>query len=249
VPCDTPLLPLAVTQCSFQDGGTGAFTSQGCGTGLTFIRSNTQCNNQAGSPQSCNTATWANLSGSGTPNPGYLNSTIQNAANGGGACGGGGILTSGQQAGTNNGMVDSTFKVLADTFVANRSATLSEDVCPAGGCDGSAPLYRKEGGGWEVAVAMIRTPCPPGAMSGTYEVLTFTKFVITQIFYKQDGCEIAPNPDPQARTYCYNPDGSKRKDNDLRAVFGYFRCDRLGEVASRDPLPRTALATRLRLVQ
>jgi hypothetical protein len=35
----------------------------------------------------------------------------------------------------------------------------------------------------------------------------------------------------------------------LRAVFGYFRCDTLGQVATLDPVPRSALATKLRLVK
>src|ERR1051326_7523740 len=55
VDCATPLLPLAVTHCSFQDAGTGAFSSQGCGTGLTFLNSSTQCANGPNSPQACNT--------------------------------------------------------------------------------------------------------------------------------------------------------------------------------------------------
>jgi hypothetical protein len=38
-------------------------------------------------------------------------------------------------------------------------------------------------------------------------------------------------------------------DPSLRAVFGYFRCDTLGQVATLDPVPRSALATKLRLVK
>jgi hypothetical protein len=56
-------------------------------------------------------------------------------------------------------------------------------------------------------------------------------------------CAVSPNPDPQAEAYCNNP-----KSGQL-AVFGYFRCDQLGQVATLDPVPRAALATRLRLVR
>jgi hypothetical protein len=247
VGCDTPLLPLAVTQCSFQDGGTGAYSSQGCGTALSFIRSQRLCDNSPGSPQACNTGTWASLDGS-PPSASYLRNAIQNAGNPGGACGAS-IVTSGQPTQTNNGMVNSVFQDFAEVFLSRRTPTLSEDVCPATGCDGGPPTYPRQGGGWEVAVVVIKTACPPGPMSGEAEVLTFARFVVTQVFNRGDGCVINPNPDPQAQAYCYNPDGTPRRDNDLRAIFGYFRCDRLGEVASREPLPRSALATRLRLVQ
>ena len=49
--------------------------------------------------------------------------------------------------------------------------------------------------------------------------------------------------DPQAAAYCATRDPS------LRAVFGYFLCDTLGTVATLNPVPRSAVATRLRLVR
>ena len=69
------------------------------------------------------------------------------------------------------------------------------------------------------------------------------------VFNKQHGCMIMPNPDPQAASYCYNPNGTIRKDPELRAVFGYFRCDKLGDYATTEDVPRTALAPKLKLVQ
>jgi hypothetical protein len=90
---------------------------------------------------------------------------------------------------------------------------------------------------------LVSTPCPPGPITGQKQILTFSKFVVTQIFDQNSGCVISPNPDPQAASYCGTT------DNSLRAVFGYFRCDQLGQVATLDPVPRAALATKLRLVR
>lgn len=248
VGCDEPTLPIAVTKCGFYDAGTGAFTSSnGCGTGLTFIRSQTLCNNSPGSSQACNTATWASLDGA-TPNTPYLITAINRAANPGGSCGT--MLRTNDLADVNNGMLDAVFTHLATTFRAKRVVPLAEDVCPVGGCgDGTPPTYAKANGGWDAVVLLIDIACPPAAMSGEYRVLTYSRFVVTQVFDKQDGCAIMPNPDPQAAAYCQNPDGTARKDPDLRAVFGYFRCARLGEYATTDPVPRAALAPRLKLVE
>jgi len=150
----------------------------------------------------------------------------------------------------NNGMVDGVFSHLASTFQVKRVVPLAEDVCPIGGCgDGTPPTYAKEGGGWDAVVLMIDTPCPPGPMSGEYRVLTYSRFVVTQVFDKQNGCVVMPNPDPQAATYCNNPDGSAKKDPDLRAVFGYFRCAKLGQYATTEAVPRAGVAPRLKLVQ
>ena len=246
--CGEPFLPVAVTQCGFSDPSTGGFTSGGCGAALTFIRSSTQCDNSPGSPHACNTATWVSLDGS-NPNSSYLASAIDAAGSPDGACGT--FLRSGDMTGTNNGMLDSVFRRLADTFLARRVSTLAEDVCPANGCaSGTPPTYPRGNGGWEAVVPMIETACPPGPMSGQHRILTFGRFVVTQVFYKNDGCVVWPNPDPQAQAYCANPDGSRRRDNDLRAVFGYFRCgQRVGETAGQGELPRVALARHVRLVK
>lgn len=97
--------------------------------------------------------------------------------------------------------------------------------------------------------------CPPGPLSNSHDIMTYAKFVITQVFYKQEGCVTVsrlgvPNADPQADEFCYEADGvTPRKDPDLRAIFGYFVCDELGTVSTLDPVPRAALAPRLRLVQ
>jgi hypothetical protein len=103
--------------------------------------------------------------------------------------------------------------------------------------------YQASWGGWEVGVMMVQSACPPGPLNGQRQILNYSKFVVTQIFDQNNRCVISPNHDPQAASYCAT------RDNSLRAVFGYFRCDTLGQVATLDPVPRSALATRLRLVR
>jgi Flp pilus assembly protein TadG len=247
--CGEAALPIAVTRCSFYDATTGAFTSSnGCGSGITFIRSQTLCDNSAGSSQICNTATWASLDGTNPETP-YLNHAILAAAQPSSDCGMT-FLQVGDSTVSNTGMLDPVYSTLADAFRSSRVVPLLEDVCPAGGCGaGVSPIYPKEKGGWPVVVMLIETPCPPAALKGTYRVLTWARFVVTQVFFKQDGCIAMPNPDPQANAYCYNPNGSVRKDNDLRAIFGYFNCGQLGHYATTEPAPRAALAPRLKLVQ
>ena len=148
--CDTPTLPIAVTPCAFFDAGAGTFNnSNGCGTGLTWISSNRICDNSAGSPQSCNSAAWASLDGTNWTNA-QQQEAITNAGLGPeiAACN----VTA--PAGTNtyldNGMVQPTFNLLRNTFVANRTSTLpGEDITE----DGERVSHRGlsgQLGGWEV---------------------------------------------------------------------------------------------------
>ena len=90
---------------------------------------------------------------------------------------------------------------------------------------------------------MVQSTCPPGPLTGTAPILNYSKFVVTQVFDQNNGCVVSPNMDPQAASYCGTT------DNSLRAVFGYFLCDTLGQVATLDPVPRSALAAKLRLVR
>jgi hypothetical protein len=238
--CGTPVLPIAVTPCAFYDAATGQFNnSNGCGTGLTWISSNRICDNSAGSSQSCNSAAWASLDGTNWTNAQHQGA-ITNAGQEPPACN----VTA--AAGTNtyldNGMVQPTFNLLRDTFVAERTSTLSQDITRT--VNGTTTVvYPASSGGWEVGVMMAASACPPGAMTGERQILNYSKFVVTQIYDQNNGCVVSPNMDPQAAAYCGTRDPS------LRAVFGYFLCDTLGQVATLDPVPRSALATRLRLVR
>jgi hypothetical protein len=80
-------------------------------------------------------------------------------------------------------------------------------------------------------------------MTGQRQILTYSKFVVTQIFDQGNGCIVSPNMDPQAAAYC------STSHPNWRIVFGYFRCDQLGQMATLDPVPRAALAQKLRLVR
>ena len=239
--CNTPILPIAVTPCAFFDAGTGQYNnSNGCGTGLTWISSNRICDNSAGSSQMCNSAAWASLDGTNwTGN--QQRDAITNAGSANPAC------NATAPAGTNtyldNGMVQPTFNLLRDTFVANRTSTLpGGDIMKM--VNGSPTVaYQGSWGGWEVGVMMVQSTCPPGPLTGTAPILNYSKFVVTQVFDQNNGCVVSPNMDPQAAPYCGTADPS------LRAVFGYFLCDTLGQVATLDPVPRSAVATRLRLVR
>ena len=241
--CGTPILPIAVAPCAFQDAGTGAFNnSNGCGTGLTWISSSgggsqNTCN-QPNAPQTCNTAAWASLDGTSNPNPPYLNPAIQNAGSPNPTCNV--TVGSGQNTTIQNGMDNTVFKTLRDTFLADRVTPLpSGDVLKA---DGSV-AYSASNGGWETGVMVVQSSCPPQAMTGQRQILTYSKFVITQIFDQGNGCVVSPNRDSQAAAYC------STSHPNWRIVFGYFRCDQLGQMATLDPVPRAALAQKLRLVR
>lgn len=243
--CGTPILPIAVAPCAFQDAGTGAFNnSNGCGTGITWISSSgggsqNTCN-QPNAPQTCNTAAWASLDGTSNPNPPYLKPAIQNAGSSNPACNV--TVGSGQTTTIQNGMDNTVFKTLRDTFVAERATQTplpSGDVLKA---DGSV-AYSAANGGWETGVMVVQSNCPPQAMTGQRQILTYSKFVVTQIFDQGNGCVVSPNPDPQAAAYC------STSHPNWRIVFGYFRCDQLGNMATLDPVPRAALAQKLRLVR
>jgi Flp pilus assembly protein TadG len=243
--CGTPILPIAVVPCSFQDAGGGFNNSNGCGAALTWI-SSAKCTSQSGS-QFCNTAAWASLDGS-TPNATYIQDAINNTKSKNPTCNA--TKGSGQTTPVNNGMITGkAFETLKAAYLAERTSTLpSGDVLGPDGSGGMKVIYAASKGGWETGVMLIKpNSCPPGPLSGEQSVVTYSKFVVTQVYDgndKKDGyCMTMPNPDPQANSYCTNPKAGES------GVFGYFRCDQLGHVATLDPVPRAALATRLRLVR
>ena len=240
--CGTPILPIAVTPCAFWDAAAGAFNnSNGCGTGLTWISSNRICDNSAGSSQSCNSAAWASLDGTNWTNAQHQGAISNAGLGAGAACNA--TAPAGSNTYLDNGMVEPTFRRLRDTFMTSRTSTLPSGDITKTVNGTTTTIYQAGWGGWEVGVMMVNSTCPPGAMTGTRPISTYSKFVVTQIFDQNDGCLVSPNNDPQAASYCGT------RDSSLRAVFGYFLCTNLGEVATIDPAPRTALATHLRLVR
>lgn len=243
--CGTPILPIAVVPCAFKDAGGGFNNSNGCGAALTWI-SSAKCESEDG-PQFCNTAAWASLDGS-TPNAPYIENAINNTTSENPTCN----VTkgSGQTTPVNNGMITGkAFETLKAAYLSERTATLpSGDVMGPDGSGGMKVIYAASKGGWETGVMVIQpNSCPPGPLSGDQLVMTYSKFVVTQVYDGNDKkggyCMTMPNPDPQAEPYCSAPKAGKT------GVFGYFRCDQLGQVATLDPVPRAALATRLRLVR
>jgi Flp pilus assembly protein TadG len=239
--CGTPILPIAVIPCAFQDAGGGFSNSNGCGASLTWI-SSAKCTSQDGS-QFCNTAAWASLDGS-KPDANYIENAIKNTESTTPACN----VTkgSGQDTPVNNGMITGkAFETLKEAYLKERTPTLpSGDILRA---DGSV-IYPASKGGWETGVMVIKVDsCPPGPITGEHMVMTYSKFVVTQVYDGNDVkggyCATLPNPDPQAAPYCSDPKGGET------GVFGYFRCDQLGQVATLDPVPRAALAQKLRLVR
>jgi hypothetical protein len=239
------MLPIAVVPCAFRDAGTGAFNnSNGCGTSLTWISSkNSDDCNDSSSSQFCNTAAWTTLDGS-VPSVPNVHQQLVDASDPN-KCDA--KLSSGQKTQLGGGMGQSPqeFGTLKDQFIANRTPTLpSGDILKA---DGTV-AYAANKGGWEAGVMVVEADCvgPSLPLSNQHTIMTYSKFVITQILDatgKTKGCAISPNPDPQAEAYCSDPKSG------WRAVFGYFRCDQLGQMATLDPVPRAALATRLRLVR
>jgi hypothetical protein len=113
-----------------------------------------------------------------------------------------------------------------------------------------------EGHGWEVFVPVIDTAdhqCPPGNLNGSGDnapqILTFSRLVITQVI-DHGYCAVANHyPGNLWDAHCPAPNGTGLRDANLNAIFGYYSCAPIDSLPSPIPAPRSALATRLRLVQ
>jgi hypothetical protein len=239
-PEDTCVFPIGLSDCPFTDAG--SFTSQGCGVPITFISSSGQ---DPGAPSGTNTAAWINLSGEGTPSAGNLSQTISAMADG--TCPSS-ALEVGDPVGTNNGMIQSVMDTLEPIFVNeyNTSGTIVvEDV------NGEIAY---EGQGWEVYVPVLDTECPPQAITGAHEIIGWTRFVMTQVINRGQ-CAVA-NHTPVDNAWdplCPPPNGTgenvPQNSGSFRAIFGYYACDLEPAPPNPAPAPRSALATRLRLVE
>jgi len=224
------VFPIGVTTCQFFNGS--AWSSLGCGTAVTFATSSGKL---PGTQAGTNTAAWVDLTGA-NPTPGYLNTAIAEAANGG--CTSNPLA--GQTIGANNGMIQSVVETFATYFVPQYNASTATPI------NGDGSGYN--GKGWDVYVPLIATDCPPKDINQTYTIQTFAKFRFTQVIDKGD-CLVNNPADTNSYPLCPPPNGPGVKDPNLRAIFGYFDCAALNSTPTTIPTPRAALATRLRLVQ
>ncbi len=244
----TCVFPIALSDCPFKDAG--PYSSSGCGKAATFISSSGKDpDEKAGT----NTSAWANLCGTSTPSVPVTSAAI-NAAASGGQCGppcGSRIPENGDTIGTNNGMQQVVFDLLEEKFKEKFSASETYTVTD------SSKQVTYNGHGWKVFVPVIKTECPPKAINGEHEIVGWTEMVITQVInhgycavnnpLDTNSWPICPPPDPPQHPIG-NPNGEPAFPN-RRAVFGYYNCTLVKSVASREPGPRSALGTKLRLVQ
>jgi len=233
------LFPIGVGSCAFQGP-----TSLGCGATITFI---TSSNNGTGAgclaPPCSNTAAWVNLTGTQTPNTPSLQNAITNAA--GNACSS--TLQTGDSIGSNNGMAQPVMDTLQTVFVQQWNTGATYQVV------NSSNQVTYNGRGWRVYIPVIQTACPGGALSGAQTIVGWTEMVITQVINKGNCAVInhySGNP-WDAIGKAPNCLGTNTPPNSgaLRAVFGYYSCNLMQANPSPTPVPRTALGTRLRLVQ
>jgi hypothetical protein len=249
-PPQTCMFPLGLSSCFF-----GGATSLGCGSTVTFTSSSDQ------SAVGANTAAWVGMfptcpTSDGRPCDSNINANetsqaVDQAANpGAGGCSS--VLQNGDSVATNNGMQASVFNQhVIPAFVNKYNSSSTLTVLKA---DGSVAY---EGRGWEVFVPVIDTgpTCPPGAVNGSKQIVGFTRFVITQVRNNNGECAVANhyagNPwDPKCYT---NKNGTATDlspgDTGSRGIYGYYDCTYYPSNPTPEPVPRTALATRLRLVK
>jgi Flp pilus assembly protein TadG len=234
----TCVFPIALSSCPFVNAG--AFSSQGCGAAATFISSSGKDpDGKAGT----NTAAWVNLCGTSTPSAPDTRNAINGAASGvcNASCD---TPEAGTTVGTNNGMQQSVFDLLEEKFIQQFNAGGMHQVTDTNG----NTTYN--GPGWKVFVPIIETACPPGPINGARKIVGWSEMVITQVINHGD-CVVSNPADTNSWPVCpppLNPSGEAKVPN-RRAVFGRYKCTFVDSVASRVPGPRSALGTKLRLVQ
>jgi hypothetical protein len=236
----TCVFPIALSSCPFVNAG--AYSSQGCGSAAKFITSSGKSPDEnAGT----NTAAWANLCGTSTPSAPQTKAAIEGAASGtcSTACNN---PEAGTTIGTNNGMQQSVFDTLEELFVQKFNASGTHQVTDSNG------NVTYNGPGWKVFVPVIETDCPPKAINGTHKIVGWTEMVITQVHDRGNGCAVSNPADTNSWSLCpqpLNPQGPAKPDTNLRAVFGKYNCTYVNQAPSPIPGPKSALATKLRLVK
>jgi hypothetical protein len=245
-PAEPPacVFPIGLSSCPFTSP-TGLFGSNGCGVNIKFIDSN-------GQVDSTNTAAWLNMGGAGAPAdgwPNYLQNQV-NAANNN-ACAA--PPTLGTQHGVNNGMITPAFDATVAAFKAHFGGT-HEIKNAAGDTTYNGP-------GWEISVPIIQTePCPPAGITGDHKIIGWTRMVMTQAWDNTgnnkspigEGCVVSNDKDTETWKYCTMAKKDLPKalsTGNSRSLWGYYSCQMSNKPPVVEPLPRAALATKLRLVR
>lgn len=241
------MFPIGLSSCFFQAPTGDPNTSLGCGATVSFISSSDQ------SAVGANTSAWVGMEPGVMPNAPNTAAAIDAAASGN-------CQASTLQAGTSevqstNGMVASVYNQhLIPNFIQKYNTSETLTVMKPDGNGGSTPSY--VGKGWEVYVPVIDTGagCPPGAVTGTKQVIGFTRFVITQVVNVNGECAVANHWEGNPwDSKCYTTKNGTATslnpgDTGSRGVYGYYDCQTWPSAPIPTPTPRTALATRLRIV-
>jgi Flp pilus assembly protein TadG len=242
-PTDGCTVPIGLSQCSFQSNQ--IFTTNGCGTIVKFITSNTQAD-------STNTAAWVSLN----PAEGANSANITAQVNAGASCTGGAPV--GTTLNSNNGMFANAFDALQTKFLANydpNGPTLT--VMQA---DGVTPAYT--GKGWEVYVPIMGNTCPAGAINGALPIVGWTRMVITQMWNPTGGnpnknepwnstnqsCLVNNPSDSQTWAHCQNADPpSPLNSGNSRSVWGYYSCAAWVAPSVTTDAPLASMTDKLRI--
>ena len=237
------VFPMGMSSCPFTSPS-GIFSSQGCGVNIKFVTS-------SGQSDSTNTAAWVNMSGTGTPNSQSLVDQINNASNGAGCGANPGI---GNNVGTNNGMDTPAFNAATAALKAHFDPAVTHTIKDSNG------NVTYSGPGWEIAVPVIQTSCPPSGITGDHQVLGWTKMVMTQAWDNTgnnkpgigEGCVVNNSADSFTWQYCQMAKKdlpSSLSGGNSRSLWGYYSCTISASPPVENPVPRAALATKLRLVR
>ena len=249
------IFPIGLSDCVYE-GGAFASNSTGCGAAATFMSSSG--GSPGNEPGATNTAVWVSLDpcsdgiGCTTPSAPDTRDAIEGA--GDGSCSGPEeSLAAGEYLGTNNGMQQMVFDTLEENFIAeyNNGETYTV-TAPVPADQGGGDIVTYEGRGWEVFVPVLGTSdgqCPPQAITGPQEIVNWTKMVITQVINRGE-CAV-PNPADTNTLYLCDPTNPNYEEPvpQLRGVFGYYSCETFEAPPNPEPVPRSALSTRLRLVR
>lgn len=239
--------PMGVSSCPFTSSS-GIFSSNGCGVNIKFVTS-------SGQADSSNTAAWVNMAGAGTPNSNSLVDQI-NAASSGIGCGANPGI--GNNVGTNNGMDTPAFNAVVTALKAHFDPGVTHQI------KNSSGTVTYNGPGWEIAVPVIQTACnadgSTSSITGDHQIIGWSKMVMTQAWDNTgnnqekigEGCVVNNTADSTTWQYCQMtksqlPDALK--GGNARSFWGYYSCEISPSPPVENPVPRAALATKLRLVR